>query len=147
MKKLNKKGFTLVELLAVIAILSILIIIMVPNIVGLFERGKESTFVTMAQSAYKSAETNFVADQVAPGFTATKTYCYNLDTEASGASSYKLELGGVDVALSYKIVFESGAMTSFVATNGEYSVSLASNPKISDISEATVKETVTITCE
>ena len=34
---MNKKGFTLVELLAVISILAILVIIAVPNIMKLFE--------------------------------------------------------------------------------------------------------------
>ena len=38
---MNKKGFTLVELLAVITILAILILIALPNIMGLFNDAKE----------------------------------------------------------------------------------------------------------
>ena len=33
----NKKGFTLVELLAVIAILAILVVIALPNVIGKFK--------------------------------------------------------------------------------------------------------------
>ena len=36
---MNKKGFTLVELLAVIAILALLIIIALPNVLEMFNRG------------------------------------------------------------------------------------------------------------
>ena len=49
MKKMNKKGFTLVELLAVIAILAILILLVTPNILKMFNEGKESIFVQQAQ--------------------------------------------------------------------------------------------------
>lgn len=34
---MNKKGFTLVELLAVIAILAILVIVAMPNVLGMFK--------------------------------------------------------------------------------------------------------------
>ena len=37
---MNKKGFTLAELLAVIAILALLIILVLPNIVSLFKESK-----------------------------------------------------------------------------------------------------------
>ena len=42
---MKKKGFTLVELLAVIAILSILVIIALPNIVGMFTKAKKDLFL------------------------------------------------------------------------------------------------------
>ncbi|NLC97314.1 MAG: prepilin-type N-terminal cleavage/methylation domain-containing protein, partial [Erysipelotrichaceae bacterium] len=41
-----KKGFTLVELLAVIAILAILIIIALPNVLEMFNNAKKDVFVT-----------------------------------------------------------------------------------------------------
>ena len=41
---MKKKGFTLVELSAVIAILSILVIIALPNIVGMFTKAKKDLF-------------------------------------------------------------------------------------------------------
>ena len=53
---MNKKGFTLVELLAVIAILAILVIMAVPNVLSLFTGAKVSTFISQAESLYKAAE-------------------------------------------------------------------------------------------
>ena len=51
----RKKGFTLVELLAVIAIVAILVIIALPNIMGYFNTSKRKTFVLEAKSLYKAA--------------------------------------------------------------------------------------------
>lgn len=43
-KKMNKKGFTLVELLAVIIILSIIVIIAIPSIMGISKSIKENMY-------------------------------------------------------------------------------------------------------
>ena len=51
----NKKGFTLVELLAVVAILSILVIIALPNIMGMFSNAKERLFLTEVKRIYRGA--------------------------------------------------------------------------------------------
>ena len=58
MKK--NKGFTLVELLAVIAILAILVIIALPNVLSMFNQAKIGTFVTEAQTVFKSAQQDFL---------------------------------------------------------------------------------------
>ena len=48
----NKRGFTLVELLAVIAILAILVIIAMPNIMGLFKTARKNSFMVEARTLY-----------------------------------------------------------------------------------------------
>lgn len=52
----NKNGFTLIELLAVIAILAILMLMVTPNILDMFNSGKDKAFITSAQSLWKAAE-------------------------------------------------------------------------------------------
>ena len=42
---INKNGFTLVELLAVVVILSILMVIAVPNIISTLDRNKKETYI------------------------------------------------------------------------------------------------------
>lgn len=42
---MNKKGFTLVELLAVVVILSILMAVAVPNIISTLDRNKKETYI------------------------------------------------------------------------------------------------------
>ena len=46
---MKKNGFTLVELLAVIAILAILVIVAMPNILGMFNEAKVNTFIVDVQ--------------------------------------------------------------------------------------------------
>ena len=62
-----KKGFTLIELLAVIIILAILMIIAVPNILSTLSTARSNSFITQAQSIYKS---DAVGDS---GFSLTST--------------------------------------------------------------------------
>ena len=57
---MKKKGFTLVELLAVIAILAILVIVAMPNVLGMFSQAKTNTFVTEVQKYMDTAKTAFV---------------------------------------------------------------------------------------
>ena len=57
---MKKKGFTLVELLAVIAILAILVIVAMPNVLGMFSSAKVNTFVTEVQKYMDTAKTAFV---------------------------------------------------------------------------------------
>ena len=56
MKKINKKGFTLVELLAVITILAILFLIAVPGVRTLINRTRRSGFESSIKMAVDSVE-------------------------------------------------------------------------------------------
>lgn len=58
---MNKKGFTLVELLAVIAILAILVIIALPNVLGMFNQAKKDTFTTETKEMVKIAQQQYLA--------------------------------------------------------------------------------------
>ena len=54
MKK--KNGFTLVELLAVIVILAIILLIAVPNVIGIIDKAKKDSYCSTAKLAFKSVE-------------------------------------------------------------------------------------------
>ena len=60
----NKKGFTLVELLAVIAILAILVIIALPNVLKMFREAKVNTFTREVQNIMRSAESKYVSASI-----------------------------------------------------------------------------------
>ena len=55
MKKLNKKGFTLAELLIVVAIIAVLVAIAIPVFTTQLEKSRESTDVANIRSAYAAA--------------------------------------------------------------------------------------------
>ena len=56
----NKKGFTLVELLAVIAILAILVVIALPNVMGMFNSAKAGSFQTEVQTMMSQVSSDYV---------------------------------------------------------------------------------------
>ena len=60
MKK--RMGFTLVELLAVIAILAILVIIALPNIIEMFNNAKKRFFYNEIRIVYNTAEETYIKD-------------------------------------------------------------------------------------
>ena len=69
MKKLNRKGFTLVELLAVIVILAIVVGVSIPSVTSIINGAKTSAMKTALESAV-----DYIADQYD---------IYNIDTTAT----------------------------------------------------------------
>lgn len=61
MKRLNKKGFTLIEILAVVIILGVLLIIAVPTIGKYVEESRKNTYVTLARNLVDSVATSISA--------------------------------------------------------------------------------------
>ena len=59
----NNKGFTLVELLAVIVIMAILLIIALPNVLKMFNESKEKIFLTESKSVFKEAINQTIKDR------------------------------------------------------------------------------------
>ena len=54
MKKMNKKGFTIVELVIVIAVIAILAAVMIPTFGGIIRRANESAAMQEATNIYKA---------------------------------------------------------------------------------------------
>ena len=59
MKRMNKKGFTIVELVVVIAVIAILAAIMIPTFSGVTQNAKDAADKADAQAAY----TQYVTDK------------------------------------------------------------------------------------
>jgi type IV pilus assembly protein PilA len=55
MRKNNSKGFTIVELVIVIAVIAILAGVLIPTFSGIVEKAKKSAALQEAQNAYKEA--------------------------------------------------------------------------------------------
>ncbi len=110
---MNKKGFTLVELLAVIAILAILVIIALPNVLSMYNEARKNTFVTEVRDYYKAGEQNFLLNS-------GKAVVY---TSLSGVTGSKtIEMTG-NKNMQYYIVFDAnGKCTKLLATNGTYKI-------------------------
>ena len=61
---MKKKGFTLVELLAVIVILAVILVIAVPKIMDTIQNSKEGTLMSSAKLIASQAEKKYVENQV-----------------------------------------------------------------------------------
>lgn len=105
---MNKKGFTLVELLAVIAILAILVIIALPNVLQMYNDAKVGAFVSEAQSIYKTATAKYLADVTTGTSKNTYTQADNLTTGGESGLKFCIKLGS------------NGTVENFQITNGTY---------------------------
>ncbi len=76
-KQLKKRGFTLVELLAVIVILAIIMIIAIPNVLNVTEQAKRKTFVEFAGKIRNTAEQEIVKSEL--NGTSINTECFIFD--------------------------------------------------------------------
>lgn len=75
MKK-NKKGFTLVELLAVIVVLAIIMIIAIPQVMESMNAAKKNSFKIYAQKVLNTASAKYQTELL----TGTPSTCYKVST-------------------------------------------------------------------
>ena len=61
---MNKKGFTLIELIAVVVIMAIIALIATPNIVNMMDRGKKEDYVADAKEIITKATYMYKKDSV-----------------------------------------------------------------------------------
>ena len=109
----NKNGFTLVELLAVIAILAILVIIALPNVIGMYNRAQKQMFLTEAKKVYSEAEKKYLTNAIS----GKNTKIINSE------DSSKLDMTGKK--LQYCVVLNSGGkVTDMKVSNGKWVASL-----------------------
>ena len=56
---MNRKGFTLIELIAVIVMISLIMVIVVPNILDIVSESKETSYNTLVKNIVTSAKTYY----------------------------------------------------------------------------------------
>ena len=110
----NKKGFTLVELLAVIAILAILMLLIMPNILKSYNKGRKESFKVQIQSIVKAAETQKQSDMFYS--MDSNHYCDNIGTVCR--SSNKLDIQDNDV--KYSVLFEDNKVVGVGLSDSNY---------------------------
>lgn len=110
----NEKGFTLVELLATMAILATLMLIAIPNVIGIVQRNKNKTYIEDAKkletlAAYK-VRSNPTDLKPAKG----NSYCFLLPfLDKSNELSEPPNGGEYDKTKSYVIVENNGGSLEY----------------------------------
>ena len=126
---MKNKGFTLVELLAVIAILAILVIIALPNVIKLYNNAKKNSFLTEAKTIYSEVSKKYISE----------TMKGNKLTYISSEDDTKLEMTGRD--LQYCVLLNTdGSVKSMKVSNGEWIAELPSGKKITDLKSSDLKD-------
>lgn len=115
----NKKGFTLVELLAVIVILAVVMLIGITSIGPLMANSRKSALRSDGLDLMNAAKTAYQAEalKTSPAFTATSTVCMTIDwLEAQGYTENKQNYKG-----SVLVSYNSGSYTyTYWIANGTY---------------------------
>ncbi len=111
MKK-SKKGFTLVELLAVIALIGVIMLIVAPNVIRLFKKGTKSAFKNEVLTIYNSVYPTYLS-RTSDGDYSTR-FCFthgigdSLDVENKENISYDISID------------DDGNITKFTVINDDY---------------------------
>ena len=71
----NRKGFTLVELLAVIVILAIIMIIAIPSVLGTLETARQKTFVEYVTRVMEAGQNQYLTQVSAGTLNTSSTTC------------------------------------------------------------------------
>ena len=89
-KKLNKKGFTLAELLVVVAIIGVLVAISIPIFTSQLEKSREAVDLANMRTAYAEVQAAGLTEAKAADMTAQNTDKISYNVTGSG-STYKVE--------------------------------------------------------
>lgn len=125
LKKLMKKeeGFTLAELLIVVAIIAVLVAISIPIFTSQLERSREATDLSNIRAAYAEA----VADYLAEG--ATKETSAKVTTVKQTVNSWTIDdpnlytrVNGAEGSIKLPDIVSGNTVTVTVSANGSVSV-------------------------
>lgn len=122
---MKNKGFTLVELIAVIALLSIIMLLIVPNVANYLNNSKKTLFYDNVVNMFKSATTTFMY-QDDPTNTTFSNNGVKLDVDVESEYVYTIKVNNY------------GEVISIDVNNGVYSY----NKSSSDINEGLNKSDI-----
>ncbi len=107
MKKTNKKGFTIVELVIVIAVIAILAAVLIPTFSGIVEKAQQSAAIQKVSAAYKEGFALAISDGY---ITANETATVGNYTFTFGANGETCTVA-LATADGYTYTFNNGAWT------------------------------------
>lgn len=123
---MKKKGFTLVELIAVIALLSIIMLLIVPNVANYLNSSKKTLFYDNVVNMFKSATTTFMY-QDDPTNTTFSNNGVKLDVDVESEYVYTIKVNNY------------GEVISIDVNNGVYSYNKSSSDINGGLNKSDIK--------
>lgn len=133
--KENKKGFTLAELLIVVAIIAVLVAISIPIFTSQLEKSRDSVTLANLRSAYAEAQASYLTEtKSADNVTINKNEGVIETITVSGVQAKGTVAKGVSDASD--MAFPTSALTNMDNTPGSYTVTFTydANGKITAVS-------------
>lgn len=138
MKNLNKKGFTLVELLSVIVILSVIVLIATNAVVPMADSAKKQVLAMEANSLVKAAQTLYIQDS------STSSTCYTYN-EIIDSGLIEKDDDAYTGSISIEVDSDGNYSYKIWLSNGQYRINGVTPDVTSDDVEASA-ETASTTC-
>ena len=127
--KMNKKGFTIVELVIVIAVIAILAGVMIPTFGGVIDNANKTTAQQEAANIYKQMSAELTNINKGKTFTDAEFVIVLLDENDEETYSCKVVKGEVATAVAYSADVHSG-YTENTGDNAEFTVPAGVKAKI-----------------
>ena len=121
-KKMNKKGFTLAELLIVVAIIAVLVAISIPIFTAQLEKSRDATDAANVRAAIAQATADYLSSDSS---TPSTSYIYKIDGKGTDAkwsqsNAATMEIGGATVTA----IAGAKQVNITLANNGDPAVTL-----------------------
>ena len=129
MKKLNKKGFTLVEMLVVIAIIAVLVAIIVPTVSSSTGKAKAATDAANLRSAQATATIKVLEGSTATSFSASELGVPDTSKSKDGGA-FTCTVSGEGTGITVECKYGSKTIDDFtVAAGGTSATTTSAAPK------------------
>lgn len=138
----NNKGFTLVELLAVIVVLAIILAIAVPRVINVIVSARSESLGNFAQIVTKYLKQKYQVDVVngTAATTSTTGFANDCPSDAGfnqtkeGDCQYDITITGTEAVFTVKII-GSGKFDGYIATSINVNTSTVSSSKMSYVQD------------
>ena len=134
---MNKKGFTLVELLAVVALMGVLVIVLSTDVIDTFKGTKQQNFVTETREVCREATNTFLRESIVT-LQAKNYYKFGND------NSHALNLNGRQEFNYFIKVNTDGEVIGLLTWDGTYTIRIVNGYGIdpANITETDIDDSI-----
>ena len=121
LKKMNNKGFTLAELLIVVAIIAVLVAIAIPVFTTQLEKSREATDIANVRSAYAYLMTEYLTNADS-GYSTTVSARQTQASWQGSSGTVVMQVNGSESEMHYDAVTAPGTYTIAIDNSGSLTI-------------------------